>query len=461
MGRRRSARVSFLTGIRRLVRNGMNNSVHRLVRTQVALIVLLVGVGTTQALGSPGDEAGMPQDPPATGRLRVFLDCTGCDPTYVRQTVDFLDYMRDRTDADVHVLATRQTSGGGGRVWTMRLIGLGRFEGHDHTYEFATPQAATSDEQRREFTRVFKLALVDYLAETETLDELDVTWRPPPSDAPAVPQDDPWNYWVFRTSASGSSSGEQRSSSRSYRFSFSANRVTEQWKITLSTNTSTSKSTFEIDEETTVDSNRDSWSFSNLVVKSLGPKWSFGNRVSISHSSFSNTDRSISFAPGIEFDFFPYAESTQRSLTVLYTVGLTRYDYRELTLYDKLSEEVPVHALNVSLGLRQPWGTLSAYARYSQHLNHTERYSATVLGSTNIRLFRGFSFNVLGTYSKINDQISLQKGDATRDEVLLRLRQLATDYSYRLSFGFTYSFGSIFNSVVNPRFGGGGVFIGF
>ena len=394
--------------------------------------------------------------PPPHERLRVFLDCTGCDSTYIRQTVEFVDYMRDRTDADVHVLATRQTTGSGGRAWTMEVIGLGRFRGHDHTYEFATPQTATSDEERREFTRVFKLALVDYLAETETIDQLDVMWRAPPSDEPAAPQEDPWDYWVFRTSASGSSSGEQRSSSRSYRFSFSANRVTEDWKINLSGSTSTNRSSFDVGDGTTVDSNRDSWSFSNLTVKSLGPKWSLGSRVSVAHSSFSNTDRSISFSPGIEFDFFPYAESTRRSLTVQYTIGVTRYDYRELTVYDKLSEQVPTHALNVSLGLRQPWGTLTAYTRYSQHLNHTDRYSATILGSTNVRLFRGFSFNVLGSYSKINDQISLTKGDATRDEVLLRLKQLATDYSYRVSFGFSYSFGSIFNNVVNPRFGGGG-----
>jgi hypothetical protein len=420
-----------------------------------ATVVVLSLAGTLAA----GPAAAASQDAPPGDRLRVFLDCSGCEPTYVRQTVEFLDYMRDRTDADVHVLATSQATGSGGRAWTMRLIGIGRFQGHDHTYEFTTPQTATTDERRREFTRVFKLALVDYLAETATLDQLDLTWRAPPSDAPPDPQDDPWDYWVFRTSASGSSSGEERSSSHSYRFSFSANRVTEAWKISLSGNTSTSTSTFEVDDDLTVDSNRDSWSFSNLTVKSLGPKWSLGSRVSVAHSSFSNTDRSISFTPGIEFDFFPYSESTQRSLTVQYTVGVTRYDYREVTIYDQLSETVPRHAINLSLGLRQPWGTISARSSYRQHLNHTDRYSASVLGSTNIRLFRGFSFNVLASYSTINDQISLTKGDATRDEVLLRLKQLGTNYSYRLNVGFTYSFGSIFNNVVNPRFGGGGVVI--
>jgi hypothetical protein len=40
--------------------------------------------------------------------------------------------------------------------------------------------------------------------------------------------------------------------------------------------------------------------------------------------------------------------------------------------------------------------------------------------------------------------------------VLLRLRQIQSGYSYYVGFGFSYSFGSIFNSIVNPRYGGGG-----
>jgi hypothetical protein len=169
----------------------------------------------------------------------------------------------------------------------------------------------------------------------------------------------------------------------------------------------------------------------------------------------------VSFAPGIEFDFFPYAESTRRSLTVQYTIGAFRNDYREITVFDKLSETVPNHSVIVSLGLRQPWGSLGAYTSVSQHLNHTDRYRMSVSGSTDVRLFRGFSFNVFASYDKIRDQISLQKGSATRDEVLLRLRQLSTNYSYYLSFGFSYSFGSIYNNIVNPRFGGTGAIFFF
>jgi hypothetical protein len=61
-----------------------------------------------------------------------------------------------------------------------------------------------------------------------------------------------------------------------------------------------------------------------------------------------------------------------------------------------------------------------------------------------------------GSYARIHDQLFLPAGDATFEEKLLRQKQLATSYDYFVVFGFSHQFCSIFNNVVNPRFGGGG-----
>ena len=58
-----------------------------------------------------------------------------------------------------------------------------------------------------------------------------------------------------------------------------------------------------------------------------------------------------------------------------------------------------------------------------------------------------------GRYPAIHDQINLRKGTATLDELLLRRRELASNFSYSFQVGLSYSFGSIFSNVVNPRFG--------
>ena len=71
-----------------------------------------------------------------------------------------------------------------------------------------------------------------------------------------------------------------------------------------------------------------------------------------------------------------------------------------------------------------------------------------------MRLFKGFSFNVFGEASRTRDQLYLPRGEASTEEILVRQRQLETGYSYYMNFGISYQFGSIFNNVVNPRFGG-------
>jgi len=52
----------------------------------------------------------------------------------------------------------------------------------------------------------------------------------------------------------------------------------------------------------------------------------------------------------------------------------------------------------------------------------------------------------------IHDQLSLPAGGATQEEILLHRQELETAYSYWGSMGISYTFGSIYNNIVNPRF---------
>jgi hypothetical protein len=416
----------------------------------LALLALLALMAT--AVPAAAQTAPPDQGPPKP--LRVFMDCYECDTEFLRQNLLFVDYVRDRLAADLHVLVTTQSTGSGGSSWTLKLIGVGRFQGQDRTTTFTTPQSATNDDRRREFARVFRLALAGYAATTGVARDLDVTFTPETTVAPKAAVKDPWNFWVYRISGNGSMNGEASSQSRSYRFSVSASRVTEKWKMSASANTNVNKRWFKLSDGRKVNSDSDSSGIGGTIVRSAGPRFSVGMRMNVNQSSFSNIDRSASIYPGFEFNFFPYAQFQQRSFTIWYEVGPNFYKYRELTVYDKLSERVTKQQMDISYRVRQTWGSMSAFASFSQQLRHLDRYSANINMSADIRVFKGFSFNVFGGYSRIKDQIGLAKGGATTEEILLRLRQLATDYSYHFSTGFSYTFGSIFNSVVNPRYGG-------
>ena len=102
------------------------------------------------------------------GHVRVFLDCvrTACDFDYLRTEIEFVDWVRVREEADVHVLVTSQRTGSGGLELTFRYIGLDRFTGVEFELRTDSPQTATWDEQRRDFGRMLALGLVRYVATT-------------------------------------------------------------------------------------------------------------------------------------------------------------------------------------------------------------------------------------------------------------------------------------------------------
>ena len=92
----------------------------------------------------------------------------------------------------------------------------------------------------------------------------------------------------------------------------------------------------------------------------------------------------------------------------------------------------------------------------SQYLHNLSYNSYGVGGFVDLRIAKGLAFNIGGNYSRVNDQLSLRRGQLSDNQVIARQQQLATNFRYFINFGLSYTFGSIFNSVVNPRFGGGG-----
>ena len=388
----------------------------------------------------------------------MFLDCPSCDEPYVRTEITFVNYVRDRTAADVHVLVTSQGTGGGGTRYELKLIGLGRFKGIDNSLTYSAPQTATPDERRRGLVSILKLGLVRYVADTPLASRLSLQFDAPAAQSAGAAVRDPWNFWVFRVGGQGGFDGEQSTSERSVSVNFSANRTTEQWKIGLSGFGNYRLQRFDVEEGETLTAVRRNYDGRALVVKSLTPHWSAGATGAMSASTFTNYDLRTRVAPAIEYDIFPYSDSTRRLLTLLYSVGFQTADYTEETIYGRLTERLLDHQFEVSMGLRQPWGTANASFELSHYLNRKGKYRVSAFGGTDIRLFKGFAVSLDGGISRRRDQLSLRRGAATTEEILIRQRELATDYSFEFDFGLSYSFGSIFNNVVNPRFRSAGGF---
>ena len=396
--------------------------------------------------------------------VRVFLDCpdTFCDFDYYRTEITFVNWVRDRTYAQVHVLVTTQQTGGG-QEFTLAFIGLERFAGTADTLRWVSQTTDTEDDRRRGVAHTLRLGLTRFAARTPAGRRLDISYSAPASEAAAVR--DPWNYWVFRLSMNGNIQGEKTLKFQNWFGSLSADRVTDAWKLRLSLNQSYNQSDFTVDVldslgnptgTEVITSITRSYNASGLVVRSLSPHWSFGARASASSSTFLNQDLAAAFAPAIEYDAYPYTQSTRRLLTVRYELGVKAFRYTDTTIFNRTAETRFNQALSVSLSVKQPWGSTSLALEGSNYLYDFRKNRVSLFGSGEFRVYKGLSFNLFGSVALIHDQLFLPKAGASEQEVLLRRRQLATSYSYFTFFGISYTFGSKFANVVNPRFEGGG-----
>lgn len=413
----------------------------------ILLMALMTGVEAAEAQAQPA----------GAGPLRLFLDCQfGCPDEYIRTEIPWVNYVRDRGDADVHLLATRQGAAAGQSV-TLRFIGVGAFVGQDHELQFTARSTDTEDQQREQFVEVLRLGLVRYVANTPVRDRLRLVYLPP-TDAgsgTAAPLHDPWNNWVFQVGGNGSFEGESQSSSSEFRGFLSAERITDAWKLDLYASGTTQRNRFTLSDGNEITRTAREGFVNVLVGKSLGDRTSFGLRTNVQNSTRNNLDLVLRSSAVMEFSLYPYRESTRRLITFAYGAGVYVANYDEETIFGRTRETRPRHFAVMSLDLIQPWGQAEFELEAQSYLDDFSQNRVGVSGELETRITRGLSFEVEARYSRVRDQLSLARGDASDDEILLELRQLATDFTFDVRFGLSYTFGSIFSSVVNPRFRSG------
>jgi hypothetical protein len=437
-----------------LVPIAMGEGVESLMRVR-ALVLAMLSIASCLGMTAPA----VAQTPAAAARtptaaqLKVFLDCEGCFRDYLESEVTFVDYVRDRTSAQIHVLITRAETGAGGGEYTFAFVGLPPFTGVDHTLKTITTSSDPEDIIRRQLATSLRVGLLGYVTRGGVPPQLDVSvGLGSERKRPAV-TGDPWKNWVMSVRASASFEGEESSRERQIGLELGADRITPDWKITFGFEIDHEREEFDLDEDEPIEVERRERDFQALIVKGLGEHWSIGGTGEIESSTFDNTKLSMSLAPAIEYNLFPYSMYTRRQLRALYTAGVIRNEYYEETLFGRLDETRPAHELSVTYEQRERWGSLHAQTMWRQYLHDLGKSRLEAFGNVSVRVARGLSVEGSLNASRIRDQLSLPARGATPEEVLLRLRQLQSGYEYGFSVGLTYTFGSIFSSVVNPRFG--------
>ena len=415
------------------------------------LVILIMALGVLRAGQEPpsAEKTEKPEVAP-----NIYLDCSrrDCDFDYIKTEITFVNYVLDRQNADIHLIVTQQPTGSGGREYTLSFIGLKKHSGKDATLRCFARPTDTEDQVRRTLTNIIKQGLIPYVYDTPLSEYISVTYANKTGARIAQPKDK-WDYWVFSVGLRGNGDLETLSKKYFYQIWLSANRTTESLKLRFYANSNINDRRYEVSEDETIVSRTTRKSLSTQVIKSLNGHWSLGGFLSLYSSTYDNARLYTSLSPAVEYNLFPYEQATRRELRIQYRLGLTRRDYYEITLHDKEQELLANQTLRVILELKEPWGSAGVQLEGSTFLHDWSKNNLRAEAGVWVNLFKGLSFNVGGEFSRVRDQLSLPKGGASKDEILLELKRLATDYSLSFEAGFNYRFGSIFSNVVNPRFG--------
>jgi len=408
---------------------------------KLSLVLLSILIG----MCAYGQETENAVDTLRKDALNVFMEASD----YIKKEIPYINYVRDIRDADVYIIRTAQPTGSGGYEGTYYLVGQQKFAGMSDTISFNTMADETEDGRRQKQIATLKMGLMRYVAKTPLSKYISIRFTEPLSETVST---DKWNSWVFSPRISAFLLGEKTYKTSNISTGIRANRITENLKVNLNLSYSFSKDRYDIEDEVII-SDRNSTYFNSLVVESISDHWSIGGSVGLMASTYNNLDFKSELMPGIEYDLFPYSESTRRQLRFLYRVGYNFANYTDTTIYNVVKENLWLHSLDIAYEVVQKWGSIDVNIGYSNYLHDWSKNNLDFGGEISLRIARGLSVNIYGNYSIIHDQLGLVKGEVTTQEVLLRRRELETQYFFYTSFGFSYTFGSIYNNVVNPRFG--------
>jgi hypothetical protein len=381
--------------------------------------------------------------------LKLFIDCRSCDLNYTRQEVPFVNYVRDTREAEVYLLINNEGTGSGGTRFTFSFQGLGKYAGMNDTIIYTSNPDETGAIIREKKTHMIKMGLMRYVARTPLFDEVVIKNN---GEKKQTETDDKWNNWVFMLQTSPQFNAEETYNRISLYNSFEVSRVTPEFKLESEISYFNNRQKF-IEDEVVSEYLIKSRSMQNLFVKSMGEHWSGGLRFDMESSTSMNYDFNVDVLPTIEYDIYPYSEATHRQFRIMYSIGYEYSNYTDTTIYNKIEDGLFKHSLRAAYQIQKKWGSINLSASGSNYLDDFSKNRFGFWGYTRLRIIKGLSLSLNAGVTYVNNQLNLAMGDISEAERLLRLKQQATSFYLNGGISLSYTFGSIYNNVVNPRFG--------
>ncbi len=382
--------------------------------------------------------------------LSVYLDCQSCNTTQIKQELKNVSFVRDQSDADVHLFFTVQRNASGGRAYEIEFIGQKKFSKLHDTLSFDTNSDMSDLEKTNKILKYIRLGLMRFWIENGLADKISVSLQND-EDTDKKEAKDPWNKWSFQLGVNGWFNGEETSKFSNFNGSVSGEQITDKNKFKFRTGISQRKSVFIYGDQEIISEKKSKYLTVSDVI-SINKHWSAGLFTGMGNSVYNNYKYYWNIQPGVEYNFFPYSISAKKQVVLSYKIGPRFNKYYDTTIFLKDKELLWKQSALAGTSFRRKWGSLTTSLEYASFLHDVSLNEFNVYMNTNIRLFKGFSLRLNGYYGITHNQINLSAQGATLEEILLQQKQVRSGYSYFASVGINYSFGSIYNTIINSRF---------
>ena len=378
-------------------------------------------------------------------KITASIDCR-CDENYIKQETSFLDYVRDQDLADIEIFIRDERNPTGSRSFEIKIDGNNMYQGISSTGTVVGYANDTSSSLRDKLVNKLKVVLVPFLDKGEYNLKLDID----SNYTNILPNEDKWKNWVFELSGSYNGDQEESRKTNRYEIEFEIDKLTEDWRIGAELRRNETNRKFYSDDNV-YKSNRKTTSFNGRVVRSISDHFSAGIFFGAFQNTYENIDLNRYIQPAIEYSFYPYKDVLSKEITLAYKIGTGKRNYIEKTIYGYEKQKLSSQTLSLNIRFRQKWGNISSYLNATQFLNDGSKKRFSLRSDLDIRIFEGLAVRLSGNINLIREQYSLAAGNTSIEDLLLQQRQIATDYRTGFSLGLSYTFGSIYNSIINTR----------
>lgn len=408
------------------------------------ITVLLV---TSSAFAQTTDTATLRSDAP-----KVFINCEDCDIQYFKNEITYLNFVRDRHLADIVVLIRSISTGSGGTEYTFDFCGENQYKNCIASEKFNSLPNMSDADIRSGLKNTLNKGILIYLIKSPLADKIQYTIKGLEEKGTADKVKDKWNLWLFNINGNVNGNGQEYSKTFFFNSNFSANRTSEKNRFETGFFQFGNFQRYRINDSTTIVSTANSFGAYSFDAISVGKKLAVGYFSSYYSSTVQNLVSSTSFYPAIEYNFFPYEEATRRQLRLNYRIGGRYVDFYNQTYLNKYNDWYFLHSLVLSYKQVEKWGSLNCDIGSFQYFTREHFYRVNISPNVSWNIVQGLNWNLGGNFSIVNDQYYLRKDEVSSAAILLGQTQLKSNFSYYIYTGINFSFGSIYNNVVNVRF---------